>query len=199
MLLGQVVQCSYNVCLCPQEPRLLAAKSNVLLTAIMHGMRKEEPRCVCVCVCFATCVCWRTVVLSPPLHAVCASVCPVLRLSAMHLSSQVQTLRRRCVCHWCRGLLGHWLCCCLLLFLTTHSFPPLPLPVPPLSQNERHYIMQVVCEATQCAEEPRVRRGLRGKVVPVLLPAGAGITCVCVCGVCCVWCVMCVVCDVCGV
>ena len=66
------------------------------------------------------------------------------------------------------------------------SLPP-PVPPPP-PQNERHYIMQVVCEATQCVEEPRVRRGAwREDVVPVLPPAvGTDIVCVhvCVCVLC---------------
>lgn len=32
-----------------QDPEILQAQSNVILTAIVHGMKKEEPRFVTVC------------------------------------------------------------------------------------------------------------------------------------------------------
>lgn len=85
----------------------------------------------------------------------------------MHLSSQVQTLRKRCVHCEVQGMLVNtW---ALLMpslphanMLVSSTLSTISLCPPSPSQNERHYIMQVVCEATQCAEEPRVRRGTWG-------------------------------------
>ena len=34
----------FRVCLLPQEPSVLAIQANEILTAIVQGMRKEEPR-----------------------------------------------------------------------------------------------------------------------------------------------------------
>ena len=141
----------------------------------------------------------------------------------MHLSSRVQTLRKRCVHSLVHRAVGEDLCitvksCCnVMLFhvvfpssssLTT-SCPLLPLPPPvppppphlppPPPQNERHYIMQVVCEATQCVEEPRVRRGTWGEDVLPVLPLAVGADIVCACVRACLHVYVCVyVCVLCG-
>lgn len=136
------------------------------------------------------------VFLPSPLRAVCVSVCRALKLSAMHLSSQVQTLRKRCVHCEVQGMLVNtW---ALLMpslphanMLMSSTLSTISLCPPSPSQNERHYIMQVVCEATQCAEEPRVRRGtwgggLGGRKLPIVhvcpefLPAVVLVSRVCV-------------------